>query len=68
MVNLQSVLLKFAEPFMDARYTKVCSFVLPMLRVSQYFVITLGVFMTGRLLGSVDGSYRLLLLFGIYSN
>ena len=28
MVNLQSVLLRFAEPFMDARYTKVGSFVL----------------------------------------
>ena len=26
MVNLQSVLLRFAEPFMDASYTKVSSF------------------------------------------
>jgi hypothetical protein len=24
MVNLQTVLLRFAEPFMDANYTKVC--------------------------------------------
>ena len=26
MVNLQSVLLRFSEPFMDARYSKVCVF------------------------------------------
>jgi hypothetical protein len=74
MVNIQSVLLRFAEPFMDARYTKVCLFVLSVnsglphdLLLSFYYCECYCVHL-GFHSVSTDGPHRSLLFFSVYPN
>ena len=47
MLNMQAILLRFAEPFMDANYTKV------------FKILTALIYLTF----VIDGSYRLVVLY-----
>lgn len=54
MVNMQSVLLRFAEPFMDANYTKAC-FLSAIVICRSHMMFS-------------DGSYRSSVLCAIHPN